>query len=744
MKSKMSRLIDDKRRERCCMVALVVVMAAVVSYFAYGVWMRQFTARREKLSAVIREGEAAVAKLLAEVDACADRRVQEALNGLGDMGAFRVDAREVRALDLDTTIYVNEDQGRAERLKGESAAVAVQWGVATRDISVASNVVEAAVDGLRQALSSSKSEAAKIAASNLEQCLGELKMLQAQLRPGATTTAEALERFNKSYAYMARMRVSLSEWSNKAETAISNAMDAVEVGKTAVRNVNGLVEKISSMENDARALRVDRLRFAKELLDKASLTRKEVDSIMEDTQRVGNATERELADARKSMDALIESMTVLFRDNGNLVSLKTRKSLVDAAKELEAMDRQVREGIANWNDVGKRSVAQVLDVTVEPVEAYAKALRDGLAEWNPDRLEGPIGVEEVEKLRRDAKAFVKSMEKVPAMAKGLVRKAETAVAEAERALPDWGAKTVAINQMRQGLGKDIQKITMEIKEITNRLASYQSDGDAHDKIRQVLVCAQDELTNVIIGKDFPLATNSREFKALSEKQRTFVEQANSAIDNGKKAIAQFNTAVGNGTLYKIVYKSGYEICSQKGTGKMLNIRNRKVVSAGGQSKLILSDAIAIAGLSPYAPVRKLGWKFSLKIPKAGKHELIITPSTDSATFFNETAKGMGVGKSRNGKVEVSYTLLSSNGVFEKRDSFSFDNGQKLVGRKSLSFEGFVQEGWVDIEFLIDSIALIDVKEHSPDESMYWNYDSIFFIITLDGEEVELYHAERKR
>ncbi len=742
MKSKMPRLIDDKRRENRCMVAFGIAMAAVVSYFAYGVWMRQFTDRREKLSSVISEGQTEMAKLLAEVDACADRRIQEALNSLGDMGAFRVDGREVRALDLDTTIYVADDQNRAERLKSESAAVAVQWGRATRDLSVATNVAVAAVDGLRQALSSSKSEAARIAASNLGQCLGELKVLQAQFRPGAKTTAEAIERFNKSYAYMAKTRVSLAEWSNNAEVAISNAMEAVEAGKTAARNVNGLVEKFSSIENDVKALRVDRLRFAEGLFEKARLIRREMDSIMQNTQRAGNATEQELSDAGKSMDALVESMKALFRDNGNHVSLDTRKSLVDAAKELEAMDRQVREDIANWNDVGKRSVAQVLDVTVEQVEAYAKALRDGSAEWNPDRSEVSVGVEVVEQFRRDANAFLESIEKVPERAKGFVQKAKAAVEEAGRALPDWGAKTMAINQERQRLGKDILEMTMKINGITNSLASYHSDGNVHENIRQVLVSAHNELTNVIAGKVFPLATNSREFKDQSEKHRSFVKLAHSAIDNGKKAIAQFNTAVGNGTLYKIVYKSGYEVWSRKGAEKMLS--KRKVVSARGQSKLILSDAIAIVGLSPYAPVKKLGWKFSLKIPKAGEHELQITPSTDSATFVNETAKGMGTGKSRNGKVEVSYTLLSSNGVFEKRSSFSFDNGQKLAGRKSLSFEGSVQEGWIDIEFFIDSIALVDVKKHSPDESMYWNYDSIIFTITLDGEEVELYHAERER
>lgn len=742
MKNAMPRLIDDKRRKSSWICAFVIAVAATAVYFAYYVCMLHYNAQRERLANIINETEAKVGKLRTDVASGAAKRLNEFLNGVGGMEAFRVDSRELQPLDIDPTIFVPEEQGKAEQLRNESVEVALLWEKSTNELSIATNMVEIAIARVRQVLAETKGESAETAASNLEQCIGELKALKAQPMPSATAIAEAMNRFNRSYSAFARAQITLSEWSDTADAAISNAAKAVDTGKMAAKEVTGHIEKMSSLQNDFKALHVDRLRFADALFKKARLARGNVDSVFDSVRRKGQSTKTNLAEARKSIDAMAGTMRSLLQDNGEYVPLEPRQSFVAEARKLGEAEDQFRTVIAPWDDASMNKTAKALYAIAEQVESYAKDLSVGVASWDPNRPEVTVSMDGTAVLKEDADTVISTLEDLSERANVIVREGEKYLAATKGGLPPWGAKTVAFNEERHRLSKRMVDIVAVINEALNRLIAYRTDGNARETIRQALVSAQNDLKKAIGGKDFPLAANGREFNQQFQEQQSYVKSANTAIDNGKKAMEQFNKAVTNGTLYKIVYRHGAEVWSRRTYDGIA--QKGGVVSTGGKSELKLDDAIAMADLPPYHPIENLSWKFALKIPDDGEHDLQITPRTDSTALINESAKGMGKGRSRNGKVEMSYTLRSSNRAFDTHSSFSFENGQMLVGRKSLSFKGFTTAGWVEIEFTIDSITLSDVKSHAPEEDGSWNYNPITFTITLDGAEVELYHAVRAR
>jgi hypothetical protein len=345
------------------------------------------------------------------------------------------------------------------------------------------------------------------------------------------------------------------------------------------------------------------------------------------------------------------------------------------------------------------------------------------------------------------------MAKVSDDIKVLLQKVNESVVAAEKSIPDWREKTIGLNEARKELVADIEETAKEIKDILNGLDAYHAEGNRLSDIRDSLTRAKNSLEGIKVEDEYPMAQNGREYEQCAKKQKGFAEAAGEAIGEGRASVGEYKKDVDNGTLFKVIYQSGAEVCTEAKAG--LGFGNTVIAPGSRNGELNLGKSIKEAGLRPNAPLKNFGWKFAVKIPKPGLHKLKISLSTVSGKLVNVSAKGKrstsgagSRGRVLNGKIDLSYSFTSENDLFKIDGSNTksrpkFGNGQELKNQIILSSVGTTTESWAEIVFSIDSI-LLDVEEHSPNEDTSWDYDPITFTVTLDGAETELYHTERGR
>ena len=590
------------------------------------------------------------------------------------------------------------------------------------------------------------------AASTLEQCLLEIERLNGQPRPRADETAQALAHFKAAYAAMTNARASQDKWLPDVESAISTARDAVQRATNAVQRMKTAKERLAVLEDEFRKLHIDEsrarkrsLEFAAKLEDDARKMRKDVDSTWGSATGAGSRADVVLGKAEKQLKEAGDKMDALVKLHGNYIAEAPRRAFEKALDDFHTYVTNVRSKITSWTEAGEYGVARAgHHASAKRMEVLAKSLREGSADWDSATSEVAT-FKSVGDFTAKANYFISDMGNVDEYLGRIVQTANESVVAAENSLPDWGGKTTELNQRRQTLCADIASEEGVLTSAKGQLETCHADGNVRNEILQGFASA---LKGLEVAKQncapFKLAANGLEYEKQRQNWEALEKAGRKAIEQARSVNKNFENAIAEGKFYRVSYKPCAEVWAMHFDGKSYGSKGLMPENSG----LNLGKAVEIADYRPNAELGKIGWKFAVKIPKPGKHVLQVKLSTVSGKPINTSAKGKRSSRRiKDGEITVLYDFSSSSGMFKVEDGYtgkrlSFENGQ---GRKSCVVSSISTNSgrWEEFEFTIDSI-LLDVKEHSVDENTRWDYTPITFSVTLDGTEVELYHAERVR
>ena len=567
---------------------------------------------------------------------------------------------------------------------------------------------------------------------------------------------ESLEQLASMYAESREtLRMNVAEV-HKVEAALHKLGDEVEnLGKTAIA-INGEIKK-AILSYSTAWTKIQELPVALSACEKI---RTDLLRQIQDTQLRFNSETQAVNEALVKLNTSLTKASVAFKTESLQVSSLTREHGVymkPYSKILDKCDKEYDQMVATKNAVtkewrdGKMELRNFIVRTIKEAHDHAlkKLTDEGWPERSGEYMADLSKIRELENYGAQIKPLIyETANETDNLSSRIIGVAEKAQLE----MPDWGRKTADLNKELQGLDTDITAIGNEIAGCLSRIEAYHANGNKLEMIRHNLQNAQHDLEGVMVKRTFTAASNGHEYEEQERRKVALVKAATLAKEKCQRQIADFNAAVADGTLFKIVYKRGAEILAYDLTsGKFVE---KGVAQADGKSCLNLGESVRAAGLPPNVKLRQFGWKFAVKIPKAGKYRLAIdAKSTATANKpINYSAIG---GKSEdgiiaNGRIKISYKatcrLQSHNGSFDKSDSFLFNNSLKRYGMNLLPKSQTIvtdDECLAEFMLVITSIDL-DVKNHLVSEDTSWNYDPLFFTISLDGREVELYHAGRER
>ena len=750
MKSSMPRLIDDKRRNACCLVLSGTIAVSILAVCAYNAYMKPYRARRAEILGKMNEGATFHEDFQKELEGRGESGRGPSLSKLCDTEFLCYDGEGMpESFDIDPRLYVEEDREKAAKLAREYLSAVDAWNHALSDYSKATNDAAATVASYKKLQGAKEHETAVNALCDLKTCLDELEALWRLARPSADATAVAFDRFDQSLSVAYGSRSALDQWRGAMASVANDADRLTESMETAIANMGNAAGRAEAIQKEVARLRVDRdgeqLRSFRESITEGIAALEDVEcASLEAVNSARNGRSELITAARKTCSDATANVEALFAAHGAMLPEDAVSAVSDAPESLESIIHEEDEewkkrvdAIISLHDNAKmlvedarvairqlddfemsgRGLPNSASIAVLPnkLKDMQQRIADATEDIHSKELEERIGV---------IKAKIRQNLETIEMAKPDVAKCVEAVHnEAGVVKAELGATRTVLDKLRRSIENGIGPAKDALTTALDKCST--SVSGCSEELQALEVASAKNGKDVLKLRD-RMASARGTVQADSERAESIGEDIRKAMENG--------------SLSFIVWENGFLGWNPNG------IPIQKTVFSG-------DVLVAPQGTSSSS----YEWEFALDFDEPGNHKITVlgAPTAKSGRYNLNNAipskafKGGDQGKSRKGGW-INVDCMLSCGVTKWRmpEMYTvpnFDRVANVDGESILEAEGRFEEGrhtfQLRLNLSFDARHLANDK--IPDTSKGWCPEGIGLSIHVDGIPVTQFVHKRQ-